>query len=100
MDKTQALDQLKFDIDMLLFDPMTGEDIHPSCLNEMNRNAYECDLFCIDLIKKYEILEKAFEIATGTSKKQYFVILGRGNKRERFKELCLEEARKEVENGK
>lgn len=76
MTKDEALDQLKFDIDMLLFDPLTGDDIHPSCLNEMNKNAYECDLFCIELLTKYETLEKAFDEACKTNAKLANDIVG------------------------
>lgn len=104
MTKDEALNQLKFDIDMLLFDPMTGEVKEPNSLYDMNKNAYECDLFCIELLTKYEALEKAFDEACKTNAKLANDIVGlnRSDKSikhnaQSYKEMLLKKYTKEEE---
>ena len=36
----ETIRQLKCDVDLILFDPTTGENINPNCMNDLNKASY------------------------------------------------------------
>lgn len=48
----KGIDGLKFTMDMLLFDPMTGENKRPDCLNDMDKITYDACVVGIEAFEK------------------------------------------------
>lgn len=48
----KGIDGLKFTMEMFLFDPMTGENKDPDCLNEMDRITYDSCAIGIKALEK------------------------------------------------
>ena len=54
MTNKEIINQMKFDMDMILFDPITGNEYPYNTLNEDNKRAYDVDR---EIIERFSIDE-------------------------------------------
>ena len=52
MNRKDIINVLKMENDLITFDPMTGEDIDVSCLNDLNKKCYIAHEEAIEFLKQ------------------------------------------------
>lgn len=60
MTEQEAIEQLKCDMELIIFNPDNGEVISVECLNDLNRATYEADKVAISALEK-QIPKKVIE---------------------------------------
>ena len=51
MTRKEIIDGLKMTMDLITFDPSTGEDIDPDDLNDLNRTTYDACKGAVELLE-------------------------------------------------
>lgn len=64
MTRKEIIDGLKMTMDLIIFDPSTGEDIDPDDLNDLNRTTYDACKGAVELLEAQEKIQLSEEDAT------------------------------------